>query len=455
MKRMLINLVAAIAALTVVPMTACGGDDHDDTDDDSPYATETQADIRTRTGDDVVDNAARLVKSGRRIFRYDTFGSEDFFTSLGLHDAIAGRRFGGHGAGLDPQRALELGLKIDVDALPSAIVEQLEAGAIDLSNPATTLALLELDAVIGITGFSNESGGLQGVGIQCALCHSTVDDSFGPGIGKRLDGYPNQDLDVGKIVALAPNLEPYERLLHVEEEDVREVLKSWGPGRYDPFLVLDGKAFRPDGQTAAVLIPPAMRLGGVNLHTYTGMGSMSYWNAFVANTQMMGKGTFYDPRLDNEVQFPIAAKAGLGHIDSDVDRITSKLPALQLYQLSLPIPKPKAGSYNIDAAKRGAEIFNGKAECNRCHVPPLYTEPGFNMHTPQEIGIDAFHSNRAMRNGYRTAPLRALSTHTKRGFYHDGRFESLYDVVNHYNEHFRLGLDNREQKDLVEFLKSL
>ena len=361
----------------------------------------------------------------------------------------------GVGPGVSPATALAVGLKVDVNALPLAWQTQLKAGQVNLNDPAVTLALLKLNAVIGVKGFFNSQGTLSSVGIQCALCHSTVDNSFAPGIGHRLDGWANRDLNVGAIVALAPNLQPIADLLQVSVPTVKTVLNSWGPGHFDAELELDGKAFRPDGKTAAVLIPPAFGLAGVNLHTWTGWGSVPYWNAFVANLEMHGSGTFFDPRLDDASKFPVAARAGFGHVANTPDIITPKLAGLHFYQLSLTAPKPPATSFDAEAAERGKELFKGIAKCSTCHVPPLFTEPGWNMHKGEEIGIDDFQANRAPDGRYRTSPLRGLWTHTKGGFYHDGRFATLNDVVQHYNSFFGLGLDDNQVHDLVEYLKSL
>ncbi len=400
--------------------------------------------------------SANLIADGQQIFRFDTFGDEDFWGGqLQLHKAIEGAQFGGVGPGVSPNTALAVGLKVDVQALPGSLQTQLNNGQVDLNDPAVTLALLKLNAVLGLTGFFNSDGSLSSIGIQCALCHSTVDDSFAPGIGRRLDGWANRDLNVGAIVALSPNLQPFAELLGTDQATVRSVLNSWGPGKFDAELVLDGKAFQPDGKSAATLIPPAFGLAGVNLHTWTGWGSIPYWNAFVANIEMHGKGTFYDPRLNDASKFPIAARAGFGHIRSSPDLITSKLPALHAYQLSLLAPLPPTGSFNRGAARRGQALFNGKAQCATCHVPPLFTEPGWNLHTAAEIGIDDFQANRSPDGRYRTSPLKGLWTHTKGGFYHDGRFPTLLDVVNHYDAFFLLGLTDREKSDLVEYLKSL
>lgn len=404
----------------------------------------------------ICQHATRSIDNGRQIFRYDTFGDEAFWGgTLGLHETIQGEQFGGIGPGLSPQTALELGLKVDIDALPRPVIRQLRQGNVDLTDPAVTLLLLKEEAVVGVTGFFNEAGTLDGVGIQCALCHSTVDDSFAPGIGNRLDGWANRDLNVGAIIAFAPNLQPLADLLGVDVATVEQVLLSWGPGKFDAELILDGKAFRPDGGPAATLIPPAFGLSGVNLATWTGWGSMTHWNAFVSNLEMNGRGTFYDPRLDDADKFPIAAANNLGHISNDPDLITSKLADLHFYQLAIPAPEPPEGSYDSQAAERGAAIFTGKANCASCHVPPLYTEPGWNMHTPEEIGIDDFQANRSPDEHYRTAPLGGLWTHTEGGFYHDGRFATLQDVIEHYNNHFNLELTPEEINDLVEYLKSL
>ena len=404
----------------------------------------------------IPNHAERMMKEGQQTFRFDTFGDEAYWgDTLRLHQAIEGAKLGGVGPGVSPATALAVGLKVDVEALPASLIAALKEGKVDLNDPATTLALLKLNSVVGVTGFFNKQGSLRSVGIQCALCHSTVDNSFAPGIGHRLDGWANRDLNVGAIKALAPNLQGDADLLGVDQATLRTVLNSWGPGHFDAELFLDGKAFRPDGKTAAVLIPPAFGLVGVNLHTWTGWGSVTYWNAFVANLEMRGKGTFFDPRLNDATQFPVAAAAGFGNVRNTLDLITPKLAALQFYQLGIPAPKPPKGSFDEDAAARGKELFEGQAKCATCHVSPLFTEPGWNMHTPEEIGVDDFQANRAPDKRYRTAPLKSLWTHTKGGFFHDGRFATLNDVVQHYNSFFGLGLDDKQAHDLVEYLKSL
>jgi cytochrome c peroxidase len=311
-----------------------------------------------------------------------------------------------------------------------------------------------LNAVVGVKGFFT-NGTLRAVGITCALCHSTVNNSFAPGIGNRLDGWANRDLNVGAIVAAAPNLQPIAELLGTDQATVRQVLLSWGPGKFDAELLLDGKAFQPDGRSAATLLPPAFGLAGVNLHTWTGWGSVTHWNAFVANIEMNGKGIFYDPRLNNAAQFPIAARAGFGNIRNQPDLVTPHLAALHVYQLALRAPKPPADSFNAAAAARGETLFNGSARCATCHVPPIFTEPGWNLHLPSELGIDSFQADRSPDRRYRTSPLKGLWTHQKGGFYHDGRFATLLDVINHYNLFFGLGLTDAQKSDLTEYLKSL
>ena len=276
-----------------------------------------------------------------------------------------------------------------------------------------------------------------------------------PGIGHRLDGWPNRDLNVGAVISLAPDLSFFTNLFGISEAEVRNIFASWGPGKFDAELAFDGKAFRPDGKSAATLIPPAFGMAGINLHTWTGWGSVPHWNALVANLEMHGRGTFYDPRLNDADKFPIAAREGFGDVRNEPDLVTSKLPALHIYQLSLEAPRPPEGSFDAEAAKRGRELFTGPAQCARCHVPPLYTEPGWNMHTPAEIGIDDFQAMRSPDERYRTTPLRGLFVRQKGGFYHDGRFATLEDVVDHYDGHFSLGLDAGQRADLVEYLKSL
>ncbi|TMB31262.1 MAG: hypothetical protein E6J61_10710 [Deltaproteobacteria bacterium] len=406
--------------------------------------------------------ADKTFDDGQKIFRSDTFGDEAFWTNtIQLNKAIAT---------VDPTTALSVGLKVDADALPASLVADIKAGKVDLKAPATTLALLDLDAVVGVKASSDGAGGIKSLGITCALCHSTVDNSFAPGIGKRLDGWPNRDLNVGAIVSLAPNLQPVATLLGVDVPTLKSVLTSWGPGKYDAEIFLDGNPtlHAPEVNSSATLIPPAYGLRGVNMHTYTGWGSITQWNAFVAVLEMHGQGSYTDTRLDNSAKFPVAA-APANHMGHTVppagqpDLVTSKLGALEFYELALEAPTPPAGSFDAAAAKRGEALFTGAAKCATCHVAPLYTDAGWNMHDGAEIGIDNIQANRSPDGKYRTTPLHGLFAHdamttnpaAKGRYYHDGRFATLDDVVAHYNTAMSLALSPAEQSDLVQYLKSL
>ncbi len=400
-------------------------------------------------------SANKLFLQGRRIFRYDTFGDRAFWGgALQLHKAIEGAKFGGVGGGVSPKTALALGLKVDSAALPKKLVAAIKAGKVDLNSPATTLALLKLNAVVGLKGFFNKGGSLSGIGVTCAACHSTVDNSFAPGIGKRLDGWPNRDLNVGAIINAAPDHRVLTDLLQIDDATLSKVLLAWGPGRFDAEVALDGKGFRPDGKTGAVPIPAAYGLAGVNLATYTGWGTVTYWNAFVANLEMHGQGNFYDPRLDDASRFPVAARANFGHVTHKPDLVSPALPALHYYQLSLRAPRLSKGSFNRAAAARGRAIFSGQGRCSSCHIAPTYSEPGYNLHKPSEICTDSFTADRSPTGMYRTAPLRGLWARAKGGYYHDGRYPNLLAVVDHYNSCFNLGLSSGQKADLVQFLKS-
>jgi hypothetical protein len=428
----------------------------------------------------IAANVDEMIGQGRETFRFDTFGDETFWgDALGLHLAIEGSKFGGVGPGISPRTALDLGLKVDVDALAPRVANAVRQGTVGLDDPAVTLDLLKANAVVGLTGFFNADGTLKSVGIQCALCHSTVDNSLDFGIGHRLDGFANRDLDVGKIAAAAPDLSAVATLLGLDQASVRAIFSSWGPGKFDAELFLDGKAFNPQQMTngvvtgthvsGATLIPNAFGLAGFNQHTWTGAwGSVPYWNAFVATLEMHGKGRFFDPRLNNAAQFPIAAANGfadLPHISPDDDRVSAKLPALHFYQLALPAPTPRPDvDFNVAAAKRGDELFSSKARCNACHVDPLWTDPGWNLHKPNEVGVDSFQADRAPDHSYKTMNLAGLFVRenglfmqaANRGrYYHDGRFKTLLDVVNHYDRLLGLGLSEAEKSDLIEYLKSL
>ena len=423
-------------------------------------------------------NAEALIAEGKQTFRFDTFGDEAFWGGqLQLHQAING---------LSPRNALGLGLKVDSDALPPSLVEAIKHGRVNLNDPAVTRLLIQKNAVLGVVGSFNNDGTLNSVGLTCALCHSTVDDSVLPSIGKRIDGLGNRDLNVGGIIAAAPNLQPVVDLLRLAPPDanitadqVRAILNTWGAGKFDAELFLDGKAFNPQQITngvvtgtnvpGATLLPNARGLPGHNLHAWTGgWGTVTYWNAFVAVDEMHGVGTFFDERFDNAQQFPIAAAAHLGHVsvdNPDDDRVTGKLAGLHFYQLALPPVQPRPGiDFDPAAAARGDQLFSTKAGCNSCHREPLWTEPGWNQHTADEMKIDNFEADRAPGHAYRTMNLAGIfvrerglfmSPQNKGRFYHDGRFQTLLDVVNSYNDRFSLGLTDQEKNDLVEYLKSL
>ena len=401
---------------------------------------------------DIRSNADEMIEKGRAVFRFETFGDEAFWTDkLQLHKAIADKGAGGIGEGLSPKAALDAGLKVDIDVLPKFAKQAVAEGKL-LNDVDFTLTLLKLNAVVGVVA-SFDEGNLKSIGLTCALCHSTVDSNTG--IGKRLDGWPNQDLNVGAIVSMAPQLPVLAEMLDTDVENLKKVLMSWGPGKFDAELNYDGKGFRPDGKSGATIIPEAFGHAGHNNHTWTGgRGSVTYWNAYVANTQLMGQGNFHDLRLMEQERYPLGAKLSLGNKRTTDDKVTDKLAALHFYQLAMPAPKPPKDSFNEEAAHRGETIFNGKAQCATCHVPPLFTEPGWNTHTPEEMGIDDFQANRSPERTYVTQGLKGIWIR-KRGFYHDGRFATLMDVVNHYENLKRLNLTEPEKNDLVEYVKSL
>lgn len=363
----------------------------------------------------------QLVAQGKEIFRFDTFGNESFWTDTArLHEVIQ--------SGVSPATALDVGLKVDVDALPEAVRNAILAGAVDLQDPATTVTLLKLGSVVGVQGMVETVAGrdtLTRVGITCALCHSSVDDSFAPGIGRRLDGWANTDLNVGAIVALSPAI----------PEATKAIMRSWGPGKYDP-------RFNIDGQNTPLVLPPAYGLNGVDLETYTGDGPVSYWNAYVAVTQMHGQGTFQDPRLGiNIVRTP--------------DRVTPVLEPLRQYQLSIEPPAPPAGSFDAAGANRGRLVFSGKARCASCHFPEdHFTDVNQGrLHDASETGMDPAYAQRTVTKRYRTTPLRGLWQHPP--YFHDGSAATLGDVVDHYDGVLNLRLSEQEKRDLVEYLKSI
>ena len=351
------------------------------------------------------------VAEGKQIFRFDTFGDEQHWTdTLRMHEVVE--------QNVDPTTALAVGLKVDADVLPPGILN-----TVDLKSPATTVALLKMNAIVGIQATVDSNNHITRLGVTCALCHSTVDNSVMPGIGRRLDGWPNRDLNPGAIIALSPAL----------SADKKAVYESWGPGKYDPRFNLDGK-------NTPLVLPPAYGLAQVKNETYTAEGPISYWNAYVAVTQMGGHGNFSDPRLGIDVK------------QSSPDLVTSKLPALSAYQRSLPAPPPPAGSFNAAAAARGNALFG--QTCLACHVGATGTDNNSGtLHAPAETGVDGAYAARTANKAYRTTPLRALWQHPP--YFHDGSAATLADVVAHYNRVRTLGLTVDQQGDLVEYLKSL
>ena len=372
---------------------------------------------------------------GEAIFRFETFGDEQLWTDvLRMHEVLPS---------VTPATALSVGLKVDADALPPPVIAALKAGTFDVTDPRMTVRLLEMNAVVGVVG-KVAGDKLQTVGITCALCHSTVDNSLAPGIGRRLDGWPNRDLNVGLIVNLSPAtvIDPF-----------RQEFAQWGPGKYDArhhifngenLLLLNSPTATPP--TIPVVIPPAFGLQGVGFETYTGDGPISYWNNYVGVTQMGGQGIFVDPRIGvNVVQKP--------------DRVTRQLPALLDYQLTLLAPTPPPESFNQAMANSGEILFNNKARCGTCHIPPTYTDVARPdrttpfLHTAAEIGADPEYASRSATGLYRTTPLRGAWQHPP--YFHDGRAADFLAVVNYYNTFFDLGLTDAEKAALVEFLKSL
>jgi mono/diheme cytochrome c family protein len=362
----------------------------------------------------------QVIASGREIFRHDTYGDEKFWTdTLRMHEVIQ--------AAVTPAVALSVGLQVDADALPAAVKTALAAGQVDLNSTATTLALLKLNAVVGLKGDVQTVNGqdkLVRVGITCALCHSTVDNSFAKGIGSRHDGWANTSLNPGAIIALSPALTPAQKAVY----------NSWGPGLYDP-------RFNIDGKSTPIVIPPAYGLQGIDKETFTAEGPVSYWNAYVAITQMHGQGTFRDPRLNiNVVQEP--------------DLVTPKLDALREYQLSIAAPAPPAGSFDAAAAVRGRVVFAGAAKCATCHVGSKLTDINSGkLHSAAETGMDPQYALRTSQKAYRTTPLRGLFQHAP--YFHDGSAKTLDAVVAHYEGALHLSLTAGQRKDLVEYLKSL
>lgn len=367
------------------------------------------------------------IAEGKEIFRFDTFGNETLWTdTLRLHEVIR--------TAVDPTTALSVGLKVDAAALPAAVVKGIEDGTVDLESPDTTVTLIKLNAVLGIQGTVETVDGkdvLTQVGVTCALCHSTVDDSFAPGIGERLDGWPNRDLNPGAIIALSPALSP----------EVKAVYNSWGPGKYDP-------RYNQDDINGPQVIPPAYGLAGVRKITSTGDGDdIAYWNRYVGVTQMGGHGTFSEPRT------------GVNVTNGTDDLITAKLPALQTYQLSLAAPPPPAGSFDAAAAKRGKVVFHNAGKCVMCHSGNTFTDANARLHDPSEVASEPepegtpSYASRSATKQYRTAPLKGVWQHPP--YFHNGTAPTLDAVVEAYNEKYTLGLTATQISDLVQYLKSI
>ena len=375
--------------------------------------------------------AAARQSEGQKIFRYDTFGDEQLWTAaLRMHEGLKP---------VSPAQALKVGLKVDVEALPASIVEALKAKKVDLTSPAVTLELLKVNAVVGVIGKVSDTGELTSIGITCALCHSTVDNSFTSGIGRRLDGWPNVDLNVGAILGLSPAL----------DDKLKAEFAKWGPGKYDPrHHAFDGTKIVPlNSPSIPVVIPPAYGLRDVGFETFTGDGPISYWNAYVGISQMGGRGNFSDPRIKLT-------------ISQTPDVVTPKLAALLEYQLSLAAPKPPSGSFNQQAADRGRSVFMKEAGCAKCHSAPTYTDvlSGADkkvpvLHDPAAVGADPLYAARSATRKYRATPLRGLWQHPP--YFHDGSAADLIAVVNHYEKRLGLKLTEAQKADLVEFLKSL
>jgi mono/diheme cytochrome c family protein len=395
------SALALLAFLAVGLASACDRQSADPSPGEGEASPPSSRDP-VRAGDPV---------AGREIFRFDTFGDERFWTdTLRMHEVIE--------SSVDPLTALAVGLKVDADVLPPGIL-----GQVDLGDPATTVALLEMNAVVGLKAVVVD-GRIQRVGVTCALCHSDVDDSVQEGIGRRQDGYPNRDLDPGKILSLSPAL---------QEPAVQAVLTSWGPGMYDAY-------WNHDDLNDPTVIPAAYGLNGVPVETFTGEGPVSYWNAYVAVTQMHGQGSFRDPEMGIEIV-------------ASPDLVTSKLPDLQAYQLTLAAPAPPPGSYDSDAAARGEAVFTGQGTCATCHVLPNFTDAGERVHEPSETGMNPGLAERGTTGGYRTTPLRGVWQRPP--YFHDGSAATLEDVVDHYDSFLGLGLSPEQKADLVEYLKSL
>lgn len=401
------------AILAILVLAACAS------------SSSTQPPLRTESNQPPVvkPNGTAEVEAGKRVFRFDTFGDERFWTDTAQLNQVIQNA-------VSPKVALSVGLKVDADALPQSLIAALQAGKVDLNSPATTVALLKLNAVVGVIGNVDDHGNLRSVGISCALCHSTVNNSIAPGIGSRLDGWPNRDLNPGAIIALSPAVPPA----------AKAVYNSWGPGRYDPRFNIDH--FAGNHINGPVLIPPAYGLAGVSLETYSGDGPIPYWNDYVAVTQMHALGNFSDSRLGPAYT-----------VTSQIELVAPKLPALRAYEESLAKPSSPPVA-DVAAVQRGRDLFFGMAKCSTCHMLPAYTDVNSGtLHSPTEIGTDPEYALRSATKMYRTTPLRALALHPP--YFHNGSAATLVDVVNHYNTQFSLGLTAQQKADLVQYLRTL
>jgi len=404
-----VTVPPALGILIALSVVGSGCGTKEKANEQAPPAS-NDAGVPTGAAPATDDMSPQTLSAGREIFRHDTFGNERFWSdTLRMHEVIE--------KSVDPTTALQVGLKVDADVLPPGILDK-----VDLKSPATTVALLKMNAVVGLKAEVDANNHIARVGITCALCHSTVDNAVMPGIGHRMDGWPNRDLNVGAIIALSPAV----------PADQKAVYNSWGPGKYDP-------RFNIDGKSTPLTLPPAYGLAKVKNETYTAEGPISYWNAYVAVTQMHGQGNFSDPRLGIEIK-------------NSPDLVGPKLPALRSYQHSLEAPAAPAGSFDAAAAERGHSVFS--QACMSCHVGVAGTDnDSGKLHAPDETGMDGGYANRTANKAYRTTPLRGLWQHPP--YFHDGTAATLADVVSHYNRVRKLDLSASQQQDLVEYLKSL
>ncbi|MEO8859270.1 MAG: hypothetical protein ABI343_19975 [Burkholderiaceae bacterium] len=395
----------------------------------------------------------QVVTAGQQTFRYDTFGDETFWTdTLKMNKVIE--------TAVDPLTAASVGLKIDVSALPADVVKGVVDGTIPLNDPQTTLALLSLNAVVGVKG--QVSKGVDGklhldrVGITCALCHSTVSKDLqvtapdpanpaGPRIslagivGERLDGWPNRALQPGTIISLSP------ALTAVQKAEYASWATKFGPGFYDPRINVNtdpgsNPAVGPniDANVAAykaaggipVVIPPAFGLVGLSKSIFTGdgdtahepAGPTAYWNRYVGVAQMHGHGTFFDERIIINGK-PLNVDHRVGD-----DLITAILPQLEAYQWSIAAPAigthgtkwAVASDLDTQAVTRGKAVFEGPAKCSSCHSGSSFTDVNtFGLHPASaSVALDKNYIKFSATKQWRTTPLKGIWTHPP--YFHDG-----------------------------------